>query len=67
MFKYSISQKLRWYTKFMYCYGVIWVNFTHILQGYFTGTGAIVQLPQWQWSISEEYEGESVTYIKKWL
>ena len=29
-------------------------NFTHILQGYFTGTGAIIWLPQWQWSDPEE-------------
>ena len=28
--------------------------FTHILQGYFTGTGAIVRLPQGQWSDSED-------------
>ena len=31
------------------------VSFTHILQGYFTGTGAIIWLPQCQWSNPEEY------------
>ena len=31
------------------------VHFTHILQGYFTGTGAIIRLPQWQWSNPEGY------------
>ena len=30
--------------------------FTHILQGYFTGTGAITWLPQCQWSNPEGYE-----------
>ena len=29
--------------------------FTHILQGYFTGTGAIIWLPQCQWSNPEGY------------
>ena len=36
-----------------------WVDlcglFTHILQGYFTGTGAIIWLPQCQWSNPEGY------------
>ena len=31
-------------------------RFTHILQGYFTGTGAIKWLPQCQWSNPEGYE-----------
>ena len=35
--------------------GLVPVDFTHILQGYFTSTGAIIWLPQWQWSNSEEY------------
>ena len=30
-------------------------RFTHILQAYFTGTGAIVWLPQCQWSNHEGY------------
>ena len=30
-------------------------SFTHILHGYFTGTGAILWLPQCQWSNHEEY------------
>ena len=43
----------------LYCIYVIHVvprdSFTHILQGYFTGTGAIVWLPQCLWSNPEEY------------
>ena len=43
-----IARKLcRW---FVFCCGVLLVDFTHILQGYFTGTGAIMYLPQCQWS-----------------
>ena len=34
--------------------GDFYDTFTHILQDYFTGTGAIA-LPQCQWSIPEEY------------
>ena len=37
------------------CYGVALHNFIHILQGYFTGVGAIVRLPQRQWSNPERY------------
>ena len=33
----------------------MYIPFTHILQGYFTGTGAIIRLPQCRWSNSEEY------------
>ena len=32
-----------------------WELFTHIRQGYFTGTGAIVRLPQCQWSNPERH------------
>ena len=32
-----------------------WFEFAHILQGCFTGTGAILWLPQCQWSNPEEY------------
>ena len=32
------------------------VNFTHILQGHFTGTGAIIWLFQSRWSNPEGYE-----------
>ena len=59
---YSISHKI--YAVWS-CFVLLWlyhqfpVNsyepFTHILQGYFTGTGAIVQLPQYQWSNPEGY------------
>ena len=31
------------------------INFTHILQGYITGTGAIIWLPQCQWCNPEKY------------
>ena len=37
-----------------YC-DLVFANFTHILQGYFTGAGAIVWLPQYQWSNPEGY------------
>ena len=29
--------------------------FTHFVQGYFTGTGTIIWLPQRQWSNPEKY------------
>ena len=32
-----------------------WDPLTHILQGYFTGTGAVIWLPQCQWHNPEEY------------
>ena len=38
----------------LYC-GQVMIRFTHILQGYFTGTGAIIWLPQCQWSNPEGY------------
>ena len=41
--------------------------FTHILQGYFTGTGAILGLPQCQWSNHEEYELISKNFILSML
>ena len=31
------------------------IDFTHILQGYFTGTGEIMWLPQYQWRNPEGY------------
>ena len=37
------------------CGGLVPVNITNILQGYFTGTGAIIWLPQCQLSNPEEY------------
>ena len=39
----------------VYCCGLVMVNFNHILQGCFTGTGAITWLPQCQWSNPEWY------------
>ena len=39
----------------VFCYGCVMTDLTHILQGYFTGTGAILGLPQCQWSNPEEY------------
>ena len=53
----SISHKLCIW--FMLCCGVLQGDFTHILQGYFTGTGAILWLPQCQWSDPEKYAHES--------
>ena len=54
---------LIWYTRFcfaLYCFVyitilVIYILYIHILQGYFPGTGAIVWLPQSQWSNPEGY------------
>ena len=37
------------------CYCWVMVEFTLILQDYFTGTGAILWLPQCQWSNPEQY------------
>ena len=34
---------------------LVLIDFTHILQGGFTGIGAIIRLPQCQWSYPEEY------------
>ena len=39
----------------MFCYGFVLVDFTHILQDHFTSTGAIIRLPQCQWSNPEGY------------
>ena len=36
--------------------GLVWADFTHILQGYFTGTGAIIGLPQCQWGDPEDID-----------
>ena len=50
----STSQDLC--TLFMLCSVLLWfgtANFTHILQGYFTDTGAFIQLPQCQGSNPE--------------
>ena len=44
--------------------GFLWF-FTHILQGYFTGTGAIIWLPQCQWSNPEWY-GQKLEQLE-WL
>ena len=40
----------------VFCCGLGPGFFAHILQGYFTDTGAIVWLPQSQWSNPEEYK-----------
>ena len=37
----------------LFCHALVMVDFYHILQGYFTGTGAIIWLPQCQWSNPE--------------
>ena len=39
----------------VFCCGLVEVNFTHILQDYFTGTGAILWLPQCWWSNPVRY------------
>ena len=41
-----------------YC-GLGHLNFTHILQGNFTGTGAIIWLPQFQWSNPDKYDEQA--------
>ena len=41
--------------QFTLCIFSLDVFFTHMLQGYFTGTGAIIWLPQCQWSNPERY------------
>ena len=33
-------------------------SFTHFVQGYFTGTGTIIWLPQYQWSNPEQGKSE---------
>ena len=33
----------------VFCFGLVFANFTHILQGCITGTWAIIWLPQCQW------------------
>ena len=38
-----------------FCCGLVSVNFNYIPQGYFTGTGAIIGLPKYQWSKPERY------------
>ena len=52
----SISQELCIPGFAVFCCVLILIDFTHILQGYFTGTGAIVWLPQCQWSNPEGYD-----------
>ena len=41
--------------QFLLWCGILQMDFTHNLQGYFTGTGAIIWLPQCQRSIPEQY------------
>ena len=38
-----------------FCWGLLSTYFTAILQGYFTGSGAIIHLAHCQWSNPEEY------------
>ena len=47
------SQEL-WKCFSLYC-GMVLVDFTHILQGCFSGAGAIIRLPQRRWSNPEEW------------
>ena len=53
LYTYNTSQVV--FSWFMFCCGWMPVSFTHILQDYFTGTGAILRLPQCQWSNPEGY------------
>ena len=39
----------------IFCCGLVSINFNHILQGYFTDPGAIIWLPQGEWSNVEVY------------
>ena len=53
---YSISQEIC--TRFLLCCALLWLYidwFSHIHQAYFTGTVAIVRLPQCQQSNPDEY------------
>ena len=43
------------HASFPFCRRSVTFNCTHIPQGYFTGTGAIIWLPQCQWSNPEKY------------
>ena len=57
---YTEFPKIRYY--FVICCGLFCFGtdlFPHILQGYFTGTGAIRWLPQCQWSNPGEYGNKS--------
>ena len=38
------------------CCGLAQIHFIHVLQGFFTGTWAIIWLPKCQWRNPEEYE-----------
>ena len=59
---YNIAHKIG--SQF-YCFVFLWLFYesvvelyhlnSHVLQGYFTGTGAILRLPQCQWSNPEGY------------
>ena len=42
-------------TQFVLSCVLLWFGLTHNLQGYFTGTGAILRLPQCQWSNHEHH------------
>ena len=50
---YSVSPTLC--TLLALCCDLVLVCFTHIHQDYFTGTGAIIRLPQCQWSNPDGY------------
>ena len=52
--KSCITPQELW-TQFMFCCVLFMINFAHVLQGYFTGIGAIIWLPQCLWSDPDEY------------
>ena len=49
------------------CCGLVSHNSTHILQGYFTDTVAIIWLPQCQWNDTGGYENVSRVTNMNWL
>ena len=48
----------------MFCCGYALADVTHIFHGYFTGTGAIIRLPQCPWSNPENIN-EYITWIHR--
>ena len=70
-FLYDISHEIYVRGFVMVCFVLVtssvlvdWCDlFTHILQGYFTGTGAIIELPQCQSSKIEGYEIELIDWL----
>ena len=69
---YSISHKIcTWFCHAVICFDISWFVvdscewFTHILQGYSTGTVAIIQIQQCQWSNPEEHGEKCINAHQK--